>query len=88
MQLKLNLHIPKKVLAIALIVLIFTAGGVFFYLKQNNKNPLPDDLKNHINFKVIYPSSHKAQIDKNSFVYQAKQKVLTFNVQFEGSKVL
>jgi hypothetical protein len=87
MQLKLNLHIPKKVLAIALIVLIFTAGGVFFYLKQNNKNPLPDDLKNHINFKVIYPSSHKAQIDKNSFVYQAKQKVLTFNVQFEGSNV-
>jgi uncharacterized protein YxeA len=87
MQLKINLHVQKKILAVIIVLLLCAAGCVYFYLKQNSKSPLPDDLKTHVSFKVIYPSSHKAQIDKNSFVYQAKQKVLTFNVHFESSKV-
>jgi uncharacterized protein YxeA len=87
MHLKINLHVQKKILAVIIVLLLCATVGLFFYLKQSSKNPLPDDLKTHVSFKVIYPSSRKAQIDKNSFVYQAKQKVLTFNVLFEGNKV-
>jgi uncharacterized protein YxeA len=87
MHLKINLHISRKIAAIVLAVLILAVVGAIFYIKQSNKNPLPPDIKQHVSFKVIYPSSSKAQIDKNSFVYQAKQKVLTFNVDFANVKV-
>jgi hypothetical protein len=87
MHLKVSLHISKKIVFIALGILILAGTGTAFYIKQNSKTPLPSDIKQHVSFKVIYPSSSKAQIDQNSFVYQAKQKVLTFNVNFANTKV-
>jgi hypothetical protein len=87
MHLKINLHISKKAVIIAIAALVLAGTGTFFYIKQSSKTPLPSDIKEHVTFKVIYPSSHAARIDKNSFVYQAKQKVLTFNVNFASTKV-
>jgi hypothetical protein len=87
MHLRINLNIPKKAVIIVALVLAMIAVGVVFYVKQNSKSPLPTDLKNHISFKVIYPSLHAANIDKNSFVYQSKQKVLSFKVSYLNSKI-
>jgi hypothetical protein len=87
MHIKINFNISKKNLLGGLLILFIIAGGVVFYLTQSNKSPLPMDLKDHVSFKVIYPASQQAQIDKNSFVYQSKQKVLTFNVNFADAKI-
>jgi hypothetical protein len=61
------------------------AAGIYF--RQSSKNPLPSDVKNHVKFKIIYPSSNSARIDKSSFVYQPKQGVLTYNVNFAGTNI-
>jgi hypothetical protein len=87
MHLKINLHVTKKAMLIALSIVVLIGAGTVFYIKQSSKTPLPSDIKEHVTFKVIYPSSHAARIDKNSFVYQSKQKVLTFNVSFASKKV-
>src|SRR4051794_2970517 len=87
MRPKVNFHLTKKTVLIVLVILVLAGAGTIFFITKSGKSPLPSDIKDNVSFKVIYPSSHSAQVDKNSFVYQAKQKVLTFNVIFAGSKV-
>jgi hypothetical protein len=87
MHLKISLHISKKAMLITLGILILAGAGMAFYITKSSKNPLPSDIKQHVSFKIIYPTSNSAKVDTSSFVYQAKQKVLTFNVDFANTKV-
>jgi hypothetical protein len=87
MHLKVSLHLSKKTILITLGILSLIGAGVAFYILQSSKNPLPSDIKQHVSFKIIYPTHNSAKVETNSFVYQAKQKVLTFNVEFAGTKV-
>jgi hypothetical protein len=87
MRIRRSLHINKKAVLAVLLFLIIAGAGTLFYVTKKSKSPLPSDIKEHVSFKIIYPSTHSAHIDKNSFVYQAKQKVLTFNVEFAGTKI-
>jgi hypothetical protein len=87
MHLNIRFKIPKKIFLIFTLLLVLTASGIVAFLHFRSKNPLPGDLKQHVSFGVIYPASHSAQVDKNSFVYQSKQKVLSFNVNFASAKI-
>jgi hypothetical protein len=86
MHLKFNFRISKKNLAAVLVVLSLVGIGI--YTNQNSKTPVPDNIKNQASFKVIYPSSHVAQIDTSSFLYQEKEKALSFSANFAGTKIV
>jgi uncharacterized protein YxeA len=74
----LNIRIPKKVLVLLLVLIVAVLGGVY-YSRQTDKNPLPDNIRGVVSYKVIYPSSTK-QIDSKSFNYQTDKKTLSFKV--------
>jgi uncharacterized protein YxeA len=74
----LNIRIPKKALVLLLVLIVAVLGGVY-YSKQNNKNPLPDNIRGMISYKVVYPSNTQ-QIDSKSFNYQTDKKTLSFKV--------
>jgi hypothetical protein len=88
MPLKISFHIPKKKLVLIACALIVAVAALIFYSLHATKTPLPANLKDHVAFRVIYPTTTKASIDKNSFVYQSGQKVLTYNSQYLGKKVV
>ena len=88
MHLRINIKISRKLLTVVSILLILMVVAATLYLKQNAKTPLPSDIKNHVSFKVIYPASDRTKVDTNSFVYQAKDKTLSFNVSYNGAKVI
>jgi hypothetical protein len=88
MRLKLSLHISKKTVILALAILVLAGSGIVFYVNQNKKTPLPSDLKDHVKFKAIYPMSKNSQVDTKSFVYQSKNKILSFDVHFASTKIV
>jgi hypothetical protein len=69
-----------------MLILIIT-GGIFF-IGHSTKSPLPKDINDQVNFKVIYPSSHAAQIQPSSYNYHQQQKVLNFKVNYAGSPIV
>jgi hypothetical protein len=87
MQLKLNLNLSKKAVVLTLLVIILVSAATALYLTKNNSNPIPTDIKNKADFKVIYPSK-TSQIDKSSYQYQDEQNTLTFNVIKDGDKII
>lgn len=87
MHLRVNLHIGKKTAVAILLALILIGVGAYFYLKQNDKNPLPQSIKNQLNYKVIYPSDTK-KIDASSYSYQKDNKTLSFNVKRENNNIV
>jgi uncharacterized protein YxeA len=82
----LNIRIPKKALVLLLVLIVAVLGSVY-YSKQNNKNPLPENIRGVISYKIIYPSSTK-QIDSKSFNYQTDKKTLSFKVNTGASNVV
>jgi uncharacterized protein YxeA len=87
MRLRINLNISKKVVIVALVILIVATVGSILYLKQSNKNPLPPSIKSHVGYKIIYPSK-TGQIDSNSYSYLTDKKTLTFSVNKDGKKIV
>jgi uncharacterized protein YxeA len=82
----LNIRIPKKVLVLLLVLIVAVLGGVY-YSRQTDKNPLPDNIRGVVSYKVIYPSSTK-QIDAKSFNYQTDKKTLSFKVNTKTGNVV
>jgi hypothetical protein len=82
----LKIRIPKKALVLLLVLITAVLGGVY-YSKQTNKNPLPENIRGVVSYKVIYPSNAK-QIDPKSFNYQTDKKTLSFKVNTVASNVV
>jgi hypothetical protein len=82
----LNIRIPKKALTLLLVLTIAVSVGVY-YSKQYNKNPLPENIRGVVSYKVVYPSNTK-QIDSKSFNYQTDKKTLSFKVNTGASNVV
>jgi hypothetical protein len=77
--------LPIKAGLVFLVLLIL--AGTYYYL-QSNKNPLPADIKQQVDFKVIYPSSSNGSLDSSGYVYQPTEKTLNYNLINSGNKIV
>ncbi len=74
-----------SILAFA-VALVVGVSGYMVYAQQNN-NPLPDDIKNQVGIKVIFPSQ-VSKIDEHSYYYQKDQKTLGFKAESFGTDIV
>ena len=88
MRLRFELHITKKLVIALLAIVLLVSTGVFVFLKEQNKVPLPVDLKQHVKFKVLYPQPKQAQIQASSYIYQSKERILTFKADYAGTTIV
>jgi hypothetical protein len=76
----------KKLASIILLALILLGAGLLAYNQSSNKNPLPDNIKHQITYKVLYPTPKAGELS-SSYSYQAEQKTLSFLLKKFGSKI-
>lgn len=80
--------LSKKTATISVLVIGIILGGFLFYIKQSLANPLPDNIKQSISYKVIYPSSKTATVKQNSYQYQSKDRVLSYKAEAFGVNIV
>lgn len=70
----------KKVLIGVCLVALFLVSAELLFFKFHLSNPLPDDIKQQITYKAVYPSAKTGSLNQPGYQYQAGQKTLTFTV--------
>jgi hypothetical protein len=83
----IRISVKKRYLILMLLLAFVGGGGFYTYANKTNANPLPDNLKNQISFKIIYPEN-TGHIDESSFLYKTESKVLSFSVKKEDKKIV
>lgn len=79
----------KKHLFLISFISLPIALAVIFFLLAGSTNPLPAAIKQQLSYPVIYPTaSRQIIIDKSSYHYQSDQKILTYIVSYNGTKVV
>jgi hypothetical protein len=87
MRLRLSLNIGKKSVFIFCSLFILAGAGAYLFINQANKNPLPENVKTQVSYKVLYPSK-TGTIDSSSVNYNAANKVLIFNAKEHGTNIV
>jgi hypothetical protein len=88
MRLSVNRKVSTRAFITALVLLLLLGSAAFVVLKDNNAAPLPKDLKDKVDFRVVYPAASNAQIQQTSYVYHAQQRVLNFKVYYADTTVV
>lgn len=81
-------ELSKKPVIAGILIVAVIVGGLLFFIKQSLANPLPDNIKQSISYKAVYPSSKTATIKDNSYQYQSKDKVLSYKAQAFGTDIV
>lgn len=88
MNLTLKLNINKRSISLIIVAIVVIISGLFAYIYTINQNPIPKTIKNQVAFKIIYPSTHLAQIDTSSYQYQSDNQILSFSASYANQTIL
>jgi hypothetical protein len=76
----------KKIIILLAGILIITAIIAIYFLNRSN-NPLPANIKQQINYKVVYPTSGTGKLT-NNYSYEPQSQTLTFSANSNGNKIV